>query len=309
MTVDILLATYNGEKYLEKQIESILNQNYCNWKLIIRDDLSEDLTLKIIQRYVNNYRPQIDLINNQNSRLGASKNFSKLLTYSDAEYIMFCDQDDVWLPNKIDITLKKMLAMEELYGKDKCLLVHTDLKVVDSNLNSISNSFWKYQNLNPKQGNYLRRLLVQNVVTGCSMTINKPLKDILLTIPPEAIMHDWWIALVAATFGKIDYVDAPTVLYRQHNKNDTGARKWGFKYIFSRANNLDKIQKYFTQTILQAEKFLDIYQDKLDRESLDIVKTYCNLNRYGFLEKRFLLIKNGYYRIGSLKNLGLFLVI
>jgi glycosyltransferase involved in cell wall biosynthesis len=309
VTVDILLATYNGGKYLEEQINSIFNQNYINWKLLIRDDLSQDKTLEIIAKYKNKFPEKIKIINNYNTRLKVSHNFASLLENSSSDYIMFCDQDDVWLPNKVEITLNKMYEIEKMYGKDKCLLVHTDLKVVDRNLNLISNSFWKYQNLNPKQGNSLKRLLVQNVITGCTMTINKPLKNLSLPIPQEAIMHDWWIALVAATFGHVAYVEMPTILYRQHYQNDIGARKWGLDYIISRATNHDRIREYFKRTIAQAQKFLDVYQNQLDEESLKIIKTYSTLDKAGFFQKRFLLIKNGSYEIGSLRNLGLFLAI
>jgi glycosyltransferase involved in cell wall biosynthesis len=309
MKIDILLATHNGEKYIEKQINSILKQNYTTWKLLIRDDISNDKTLEVIAKYQNIYFNKIQIVDNNNILLGVSQNFANLLKFSSSDYLMFCDQDDVWLPNKLEITLNKMLEMEKVYGKNSCLLVHTDLKVVDCHLNLIADSFWKYQNLNPRQGNCLRRSLVQNVITGCTMMINKPLKNMLLPIPSEAIMHDWWIALVAVAFGKIDYVDVPTVLYRQHQNNDTGARKWGYNYIFSRINNLDKIKEYFTKTVFQAEKFLEVYHKKLDRENLEIIKTYSMLNKNGFLQKRFLLIKNGYYEIGSLRNLGLFISI
>ncbi|BAU63113.1 putative glycosyltransferase [Stanieria sp. NIES-3757] len=308
MIIDIVLATYNGEKYIEEQIQSILRQSHTNWNLLIRDDLSQDKTLEIIKQYQVQYPEKIKIINSFR-RLGTSQNFSKILASTTSDYVMFCDQDDVWLPNKIEITLNKIFTMEKKYGKNCPLLVHTDLKVIDQNLSLISNSFWHYQNLNPKQGNNLRRLLVQNVITGCTVMINKPLKNLILPIPSEAIMHDWWIALVASVFGKIDYIDIPTVLYRQHQSNDTGAKKWGFNYVFSKLIKINKIEEYFQKTTIQAQKFLEIYQQKLNTNSLDIINTYSYLKTFGFFKKRFLLIKKGYYQVGSLKNLGLFLIV
>lgn len=311
MNIDILLAAYNGEDYISNQIKSILNQTYLDYKLYIRDDLSTDTTKAILSFYAKNFPRIVQIVDlhNKHHRLKINGNFSKLLEYSTSNYIMFSDQDDVWLPNKIKMSMNKMLEMENKYGKDKPLLVHTDLKIVDCNLNTISSSFWKYQNLNPKQGKNLGRLLLQNVVTGCTMMINKPLKNLVLPIPSEAIMHDWWIALVAVTFGKVDYIKTPTVLYRQHDNNDTGAKKWGIQYVINRVLNRNQIKEYFYKTVIQAEKFLDIYGEKLDDNNFKLVDTYTNLENMNFISKRVKLITKGYYDICSLRNLGLFITI
>jgi hypothetical protein len=194
--------------------------------------------------------------------------------------------------------------MEKEYGEETPILIHTDLKVVDNNLNLINPSFRNYQNLDPNPQNLLPRLLVQNFVTGCTMMINKPLKDLIIPIPTQAIMHDWWIALTAASFGKIAYISEPTVLYRQHEQNTVGARAWGINYIFSRANNINKIKTDIHKTILQAQIFREIYQNKLSKEQLEIINTYIDLPNKPLLLRKYLMIKNGYYQLGKLKNLG-----
>ena len=194
--------------------------------------------------------------------------------------------------------------MEKEYGKQTPILIHTDLKVVDNNLNLISPSFRNYQNIEPNPKNLLPRLLVQNFVTGCTMMINKPLRDLIIPIPTQAIMHDWWIALIAASFGKIAYISEPTVLYRQHQQNTVGARAWGINYIFSRAKNIKKIKIDIQKTILQARIFREIYQNKLSEEQLEIINTYIDLPDKPLLLRKYLMIKNGYYQLGKLKNLG-----
>jgi glycosyltransferase involved in cell wall biosynthesis len=309
MTIDILLSTYNGEKYIEQQIHSILQQSRSDWVLLIRDDLSHDSTPQLIHKLQYLYPQQIKIIDNKSTNLGASQSFSKLLEKSESDYVMFCDQDDVWVPNKIELTISKIQELEYIYSKETPLLVHSDLKVVDHQLNLIKNSFWKHQNLDPKQGNFLNRTLVQNVITGCTVMINQPLRQLATPIPNKCIMHDWWIALVAAAFGKIAYMETPTVLYRQHQSNSIGSKKWGIKYIFSRAANPKKIKIYFEKTICQAQAFLDIYHGSLDIENLKLVETYSKLNELEFFQKRAALLKNGYYELGSLRNLGLFLAI
>ena len=302
--INILLATYNASEYLTAQINSILvQQTSTNWRLLIRDDHSNNLTINIIQNYQTK-SDKIHLINNENKNLGTSLNFSCLLENSKSDYLMFCDQDDIWLPNKIEITLNKMLEMEKKHGKQTPILIHTDLKVVDNNLNLISPSFRNYQNLDPNPQNLLPRLLVQNFVTGCTMMINKPLRDLIIPIPTQAIMHDWWIALIAASFGKIAYISEPTVLYRQHQQNTVGARAWGINYIFSRAKNIEKIKTDIQKTIIQAKRFREIHENKLSKEQLEIINTYIDLPDKPLLLRKYLMIKNGYYQLGKLKNLG-----
>ncbi|MDD5327114.1 MAG: glycosyltransferase family 2 protein [Phycisphaerae bacterium] len=222
--IKILLATYNGQEYLTEQIDSILAQSNQGWQLLIRDDGSDDNTLRIIEDYANRLPDKIRLIKDNEGRLGANLNFGKLLECVDTEYIMFSDQDDVWLPNKIEMALNSMKSAEQVYP-DKPILVHTDLKVTDSELNTIADSMWTYQKLFPEAGNDLNSVMAQNVVTGCTMMINRKARAVSIPVPEEAIMYDWWLALNVCRHGKIVYVSIPSVLYRQHSKNQVGAQK------------------------------------------------------------------------------------
>lgn len=218
------MATYNGQEYLKKQIDSILAQSNRDWQLLIRDDGSCDNTISIIEDYMARFPDRIKLITDKQCHLGASLNFGRLLEYADTEYIMFSDQDDIWLPNKIELTLNVMKATEQLYP-DKPVLVHTDLRVIDPHSNTIADSMWSYQKLFPEIGNNLNKITAQNVVTGCAMMINKKAKAVSIPIPREAIMHDWWIAIKVAKHGKIAYVSTPSILYRQHPGNEIGAKE------------------------------------------------------------------------------------
>lgn len=303
--INIILSTYNSSEYLNEQIDSILSQkNSHKWKLIIRDDHSEDSTLNIVNNYCHKYPDKVFLLENKSKNIGTVLSFSYLLRYSKENYTFFCDQDDFWLPLKIEICLSKMQEMEKKYGQQTPILIHTDLQVVDQNLNLINSSFWKHQNLDPNPSQLLPRLLVQNFVTGCTMMINKPLKDLITPIPSEAIMHDWWIALTAATLGQIAYIPEATVLYRQHQQNSIGARQWGINYILSRINNTDQIKTDIQKTIIQAQKFRETYHTQLNSEQLNIINTYIDLPNKPLFLRKYLMIKNGYYQFGKLKNLG-----
>ena len=253
-SIDILLATYNGQAYLREQIDSILAQSNQDWQLLIRDDGSNDNTVSIIKDYVAKYSDKILLIEDSENHLGASLNFSRLLENSTAEYIMFSDQDDVWLPRKVEATLNLMKATEKAYP-NKPILVHTDLRVVDSRLKIIAKSLWKYQGIPPEIGNNANRVVLQNCATGCTIMINSKAKEISLPVPKEAIMHDWWLAINAAKHGKIVYIPKQLVLYRQHSNNAVGAKKfpkrkvWGFlkNIIFLKKrvlNHYEMVKKY-----------------------------------------------------------------
>lgn len=237
--VEILLATYNGEKYLGSLLESVKNQTYTNWRLVIRDDDSTDATLQIIQQYKAQIKlpNQVICVKDNKGNLGPIQNFAVLFHRSTASYVMFCDQDDVWKPEKIELSLNKLRSLESLYGKDTPILVHTDLTVVNEKLDQISPSFWQLQKLDPTIGSNLNKLLFHNVITGCTMLINRAAIKRSLPIPKQALMHDYWISLIVAKYGIIEYIPQSTIYYRQHKKNKIGIKninlKYAIKTIFS----------------------------------------------------------------------------
>ena len=169
--IDILMASYNSEKYIESQINSILSQTYNNYHIYINDDISTDNTLNILQNYKKQYN-NIFSIKQNNERLGIKENFSALMNKSNADYIMFSDHDDVWFNNKIEITYNEMTALEKKYSSSVPLLVFTDKQVTDINLNVINPSHNKSEKLNTKNISF-SRLLMGNVVSGCTVMINK----------------------------------------------------------------------------------------------------------------------------------------
>ncbi len=220
MNVQILLSTYNGERYLGALLDSILAQTYQDWNLLIRDDGSSDCTMSVIQDYISK-DSRITLLPSKEN-VGVISSFELLLKSSSAPYLLFCDQDDVWLPKKVDILYSCMLD-EERNFPGKPLLVHSDLLVVDADLNIISNSFWEYSNINIAQHDF-NFLGVKNYVTGCAMMINRLAVNCSLPFLPETRMHDAWIALkVLKNGGEIRSLSQPTIMYRQHANNVVGA--------------------------------------------------------------------------------------
>ena len=228
----ILLSTYNGGRYLKEQLNSIFSQSYKDFEIIARDDGSSDETINILKSY------NIKILDTDKN-LGAKLSFSTLLNYAvrntDAEYFMFCDQDDIWKTDKIEKTIAKMKELEKT-NSDLPLLVHTDLEVVDEKLNVLNKSFWKYEKRDPSL-NSINRLIMQSTVTGCTMMINRKLAEMSFPVSENSIMHDWWISMVASSFGKIAYLEESTISYRQHSSNDTGSKKFGLSLILKKAIN------------------------------------------------------------------------
>ncbi|MCQ9628121.1 glycosyltransferase family 2 protein [Cetobacterium somerae] len=293
--IDILLSTYNGENFLEEQLNSIVKQTYENWKIIIRDDGSTDKTVEIIKKYMKRYPKKIKVIEN-NGNLGAAKSFMSLINYSNSDYFMFCDQDDYWLEDKIEITLKKMLELEKK-NKNKPILIHTDLKVVNQNLDEISSSLWSYQGVNPKIKNY-RKLIVENNITGCTVMLNKNIKKYLKNydIKKYIIMHDWFLGVLVAKLGVIDFVEKATILYRQHGKNDTGAKK---NNILIKILSLKKIN-FKLEIIEKLKKQSETIFDILEEEA---ILSFSNIKEKKFLLRKIWVMKNGFMKHSFIKNI------
>lgn len=300
--VDVLLAAYNGEKYLDAQIESILRQTYPSVRLLIRDDGSSDSTPAILQRWAALYPSKVFIISS-NVRKGVKGNFSDLLSYVQSPYMMFSDQDDVWIETKIAKTLAVMRGMEERYGTSCPCLVHTDLKIVDDNLSLRADSFWKFSQLNPVCGGEFSRLLMQNVVTGCTAMMNRSLSNRMGNIPSEALMHDWWVALVAAAFGKIGILSEPTVFYRQHPKNVLGAQQFG---TWVHIKKSWKRMRKASGGILQAKVFYDRYHTHLDKRKKEALEAYLSFPACAWLTTRYLILRYRLFKNGCLRNMAAF---
>jgi len=297
--VDILLSTYNGQKYIKEQLDSIFDQSYKNFRVIVRDDGSSDATLAIVKSY------DVEILES-NENLGAKMSFATLLEYalhsSNSKYFMFADQDDVWHSDKIEKSVEAMKKLQKDTAKPLPLLVHSDLRVVDEKLNGIDNSFWHYSRIHPKY-NQLNRLLMQNTVTGCTMLLNRELAHLALPIAPKAIMHDWWIAMVASAFGKIAYINESTIEYRQHGGNEIGANSFSLGYVVQNSLSNHNLSKYHQQ----AQAFLERYQARLDFHTALMLERFCHSEKLSYLQRVLHIIQFNLFKQGLIRNIGLLL--
>jgi glycosyltransferase involved in cell wall biosynthesis len=297
-TVDILLASFNGEQFIAEQIESILHQSYPNIRLIIGDDESFDGTGAIIRRYAEKYPDKIlPIFFDEN--VGVTQNFSRLADYAEAPYVMLADQDDIWFPKKVEITLKAMLEAEALYGEEMPLLVHTDNIVIDNAKNVLAKSFRKYSDINPSR-TLLRQVLMQNVALGCTIMINKRLLDLSFPVPTEADVHDYWIGLVASVFGKFVYIDRPTLYYRQHGNNIYGAyRHRLIPDLIEILRNPQKSRGYSNRMYSKAITafiFYKRYESSLSDKDKKVLERFITLRNRAFIQEAYARIRYGFFR-------------
>lgn len=278
--IDIILATYNGGKYLKQQLDSILNQTYNNFKLIISDDASTDETIDILKEYKKKDN-RIEVYY-QEKNLGYVQNFEFLLKKVENDIFMLCDQDDIWLKEKIE---KSYLNL-----KSKNVdLIHCDLKVIDNALNIIHKSRWDYFQLR-KKINYddLRTEYLYNCITGCTIMAKKSFLKYILPLPKKSkyLIHDYWLALVISLKGKIGHIDEPLILYRQHDNNQIGTTKTSLKM-----NDFDDVRNLFINVKLELfEEYLrkkELFTNKQQEFNEKSLKYYINLKN-----KKYINLKN-----------------
>lgn len=231
-SIEVVLPTYNGVLYLEAQIDSIYNQTVRPERLLLRDDGSSDGTQELISELQNCYGAWLHVLP-ADGKLGCIANVNQLLEATTGLYVALADQDDLWMPEKLERSLVLMKQLEACHGTSTPLLVHSDLELVDKDGAPLGFSYLKRQRLNPLRTAPVD-LALTNVVTGCTVLVNRALLEKALPIPTKALMHDWWLALVASVFGRIELLPRPTVQYRQHGANLLGAQGLGRRYWSSR---------------------------------------------------------------------------
>lgn len=292
--IAILLATYNGEKHLREQIDSILNQTFKDFDLYIRDDASKDGTSKIIEEYRSKYPKKIFDISNGKSSGASQNNFLLLLKYvvGKYQYYMFCDQDDVWLPNKVEAEYNEI----EKYDNRKPILVHSDLYVVDSKLNIKADSFINYSKLSNMELNF-NKLLMQNNVTGCTMIFNNALAK-KVNFKCNQLLHDHHIAILASSCGEIHLLRQPLVYYRQHGDNVVGAQKFS---LIHKKTDFSSYKKDILANIDNATFIHAYYSKVLSKEDAAVLKKFSELKKHNKFYRIGFILKHKIYKPGLLR--------
>jgi len=305
--ISVVIATYNGAQYLAAQLDSIYNQTYFKIEVIVCDDKSTDATVEILQEYEKRHGLRYYV---NATKQGVVKNFESAIAYANGSYIALADQDDVWLPDKLELSLQLLQKIEKEAVKNQPVVVFTDLTVVDAKLNIMHMSYWGFMKLNPKN-TQLNRVLVENVLTGCTLLMNRTTVNLAVPMPAEALMHDVWLLLVASCFGSVGYLREPTVLYRQHSQNVVGAQK---KNILKKiASGYTKLKQNRFSLLLpeieQAKSFYNRYSDQLlgYSENKAILEAFISLKNQSVFKKKYVIWKHAFYGSTYKKALNILL--
>jgi glycosyltransferase involved in cell wall biosynthesis len=281
--ISIALCTYNGEKFLSEQIESILLQTHKNFELIIVDDCSHDKTIDIVKEYMKKYK-NIKLFENC-ANLGFVKNFEKAIELCSGEYIFLSDQDDIWDINKISYFLNNI--------NENSSLIYSNALIIDSKQKNINNrTLLNEADIITNKNNLF--FLFNNSVSGNTMMFRKKLKKFILPFPEDINFHDIWIGFVASSLNCIQYTEKNLIMYRQHSSNVTDINKTTKKEKISK-----KEKSFKLKTALLKNYYIFLEQNAIQHENLPILKQlhkeYSNYKKFYFnfkLLKLFLQNKN-----------------
>ena len=308
--ITIIMAVYNGQEYIREHLESLKDQTYTEWRLVIRDDRSSDKTAEIVKKFSDEVEQEVIFKVNEKPSGSAKNNFALLINDAkESDYVMFCDQDDIWKKDKIEITFNKMKQAEERYGRDFPLLVHGDVEVIDENGNINADSMFEMSHINADSK--LPQILIQNHVTGCTMMCNKKLIAGISEYASSEyiIMHDYLAALYASVFGKIEVIRKPLLSYRQHSGNSVGAKNNNNPvYLLKRLANGRKSYKEAMETSRnQVKFFVEIYREELAAEKYckeyELMSGYASLGSRAKLYRIMFYKKNHIWKNGTIRKI------
>lgn len=273
--IEVLLAAYQGAQWLGNQLDSLVAQEDNSFSVLMQDDGSTDGTHELLQRRCRQ-DVRFHMAAEQGRHQGAIGNFLSLMRQTDAPYCALCDQDDVWLPTRLSAGRAAMEEAERIYGDDVPLLVHSDACVTDEHGRLLHASFFAHQGWSG-QAVGLNRLLVQNNVTGCTTLMNAPLRRLVCeyAVAERLYMHDWFLALTAAAFGRVVFVATPLVRYRQHGDNVMGASSGsvvsrGVQMLRTMQQGRERMKLTYTHTAA----FRNAYGAALPEEARRVVDAY-----------------------------------
>lgn len=287
MKIDILMATYNGSKYLEAQIFSILSQTYRNWNLIIHDDGSNDDTIEIIKK-ISKIDSRINLIEDNIKCGGAGLNFMHTLKFSTADYIMFCDQDDIWFDNKIELQLETIKRKNP--EVPQVVYSNSYVWIPNDGIKGLSTLTFP-ENVN-------QFLFLNSGMQGCSAMFNRKMSNLLISYKGKISMHDHILHLSGMCLGEIEYMPNVLMLYRNHDKNVTGATSISstdIKQILYN-NYFPVVDKKHYETV---EDFYQGFKIELKKRDKKDIESYLKMRNYNLFRKLYYVIKSDFQLFNS----------
>lgn len=295
--VSIFMATFNGEKYLDEQLASIFNQTYKEFRLIVTDDCSTDSTISIIKKWIRLYPNQITLIERKENSGKPQITFMQMVNqFKDTEYYMFCDQDDVWFPDKIVISLNALKKIENKHGQNTPVLLGTEFVLTDKTLVPFRK---QKKRLNYDKYCKSNKVICYNLFTGCTVIFNHALSKIICIEDDPGFIHDWYIAFVASIFGVVGIIPDATIYYRQHESNAIG---------YSTTMNLIRLIKKLKRSLqtdyyLLAKRVYEKYSEKMDTGNQEMIRDFISIPNKGIAFRLKAYSKYKYWSPGIIRRI------
>ena len=302
--VEIVMATYNGEKYIKEQLDSLLSQSHPYLLVDVCDDGSTDDTVSIVKDYEKK-DSRVRLFENKTNQ-GYIRNFMSGIVRCDSPYIMLCDQDDIWNWDKVELTLEKMKLMER-ENPEKPVLVFTDAMNFDSSTGKKLGRFHEMSHLNVKKVD-TAHLFMENKCIGCTIMMNRAILPYLRELPEEIRVHDWWLALICSHFGAIGYLPEATLMYRQHEGNQIGGTSYS-GYLRKRISKMKEQRQVLFDTYRQGKAFLRVFDSQMTKEQRKTATKFATMADASFFGRRYLALRSGFLKSGLIRNVGLFFLL
>jgi glycosyltransferase involved in cell wall biosynthesis len=304
---DVILAVWNGERYLPAMLDSLLGQTTRDFNVLVRDDGSRDGSLDILEKYKPKFEGRLGVIAGEPSG-SATTNFGILMRETKADYMLFADQDDVWKPEKVELTLRSLKEAEVKYGKSTPIYFATDIAVVNNDLELISPSYWKWKRLKPSMMSKLSQSLICVPIQGMASGMNRALLDLANPVAEKAISHDWWAQLIAAAMGKVICDPTVTALYRVHSQNFSAPKPVGVIPYLKLGLGASFLRRGLGRRVEQANALADALGGKMPPDKLKIIRRFTRLQSQGFLRRRWTLVSGNYLYHDFVRSVATFVL-
>jgi glycosyltransferase involved in cell wall biosynthesis len=306
-TCDVILAVWNGQDYLPAMLDSLLSQTASEFNVLVRDDGSTDGSREILENYKQKFDGRLSVIAGEPTR-SATANFAILMRETKAEYVLFADQDDVWRPEKVGLTLRSLKEAEAKYGKSTPIYFATDIEVANKDLELINPSYWKWKRLKASRMSKLSQSLICVSIQGMASGINRALLDLANPVSAKAISHDWWTQLIAAAMGKVICDPTTTALYRVHGGNASIPKPVGVLPYLRLGLDASFLRRGLGRRIEQADALADALAERMPPDKLKIIRRFTKLQSQGFLQRRWTLVSGNYLYHDLVRSVATFVL-
>jgi glycosyltransferase involved in cell wall biosynthesis len=316
--VDIAFPCYNAVLWVDRFLESLLDGVDVPWRVVTRDDGSSDGTLALLKRWRDRLGSSRMLLVEEDGpprNLGVIGNYNAVLAACSAPWVLTGDPDDIWLRNRIPLTLGALRAAETEAGEQTPLAVCTDAEVIDSDLNPVAPSYWRWSRNMPPRRYTVARVAMDSVALGSTMAINRALLQAALPMSAGAAYQDSWMALVAVSLGRLVVLPEATIRYRRHGANTTkdpfSASLAGalWKLLKEPLAAHERLNSSIRQAARQAGAFASAYADRLSATDANALRALARLPEMSPLDRRIALARHGLWFNSPLKNLGMMVLL